>query len=113
MRGMAIIIAALALAGCAIFGPTRSSRISYVESHPNLPPRFFTAIQGGIIMKGMTKQDVVAAWGNPCGYCYGTTHNSWGDSWEYNVFGSSSYGIGNGKYVFFSSDGLVTGWSGH
>jgi hypothetical protein len=60
---------------------------------------------------GMTKAEVRASLGDPCGTCYGTRHNSWGDTWEYNVFGSSGMGIGSGTIVYFDSSGRVTGWS--
>lgn len=60
---------------------------------------------------GMTKDQVRASMGNPCGPCYGTTHNSWGDTWEYNAFGTGSQGIGNGTIVYFDAGGKVTGWS--
>lgn len=63
-------------------------------------------------MRGMNKAQVAAAWGNPCRYCYGTRHGSWGDVWEYNPFGATTYGIGAGKYVYFDRYGHVEGWDG-
>lgn len=91
---------------------TRQDRIAWVNAHPNTPARYANAIRDGKIMKGMTKSQVKAAWGPPCGYCYGTTHSSWGDTWEYNIFGSWAAAAGSGTIVYFNSLGRVTGWSG-
>jgi hypothetical protein len=34
-----------------------------------------------------------------------------GDSWEYNIFGTGSYGIGAGTYLFFDNRGILQYWS--
>lgn len=88
-----------------------NSRLAFVRDHPGEPRQIRQDILDGAIVQGMTKADVIASWGNPCWYCVGTTHNSWGDSWEYNIFGSAA--PGGGTYVFFNADGIVTGWSGN
>jgi hypothetical protein len=82
-----------------------------VLSYPNLSPDTRKAIQEKTIKAGMTKEQVIASWGNPCWYCYGTRENSWGDTWEYNVFGSSSYGAGSGTYLYFDRSGYLEHWS--
>jgi len=104
-----IILVAVFLSGCAsLTGQHR--RTAYVNGHPNVPVFYAQAIKDGAIMVGMTKDQVSASWGNPCGWCYGTRKSRWGDTWEYNVFGSSTMGIGNGHYVYFQN-GRVVGWS--
>ena len=103
------VILMIMLTGCV----SPAQRADFVNAHPKISDEYKQAILHGQIMKGITKDEVRASWGNPCSYCYGTTHNSWGDSWEYNVFGSGSYGAGNGTYVYFDGSGHVTGWSGH
>ncbi len=108
-----VLLTPALLAGCAMFGGDDSRRQNYVQSRASeIPSSIRGAIIDGNIMRGMTKDEVRASWGDPCGYCYGTKSASWGDTWEYNVFGSGSYGAGNGTYVFFDQADRVTGWSG-
>lgn len=65
----------------------------------------------GKIRVGMTKQEVINAWGQPCWHCYGTRKTSNGDTWEYNVFGSGSMGAGSGTYLFFDRNDVLKYWS--
>ncbi|HKJ94857.1 MAG TPA: hypothetical protein VKA32_04430 [Gammaproteobacteria bacterium] len=101
------------LAGCAAMTsaltgtPTPAARAAYVKKHPEIPDRYKKAIKDGQIMEGMSKDEVRASWGDPCGLCYGTTSNSWGDSWEYGIPNSAS----TGQIVYFDPSGSVTGWS--
>lgn len=106
--------AVIALSGCALFGGgDEGRRYDYIEQRQGqLDPQIRAAIIDGKIMRGMTKEEVRASWGEPCWHCYGTRKASWGDMWEYNVFGSGSYGIGNGTYVYFDAGDRVTQWSG-
>lgn len=99
------------LTGCAL-GPSLSRRTAWLAAHPTVEQPYRGAIKHGEIMLGMTKAEVRAAWGDPCGWCYGTTHNSWGDSWEYNVFGTGSMGAGTGTIIYFDADGNVSAISG-
>lgn len=89
---------------------SHNARLEYIAAHQEESANIRQSILDGKIETGMTKADVVASWGQPCSYCYGTTHNSWGDSWEYNIEGSAAPGAGT--YVYFDDNGLVTGWSG-
>lgn len=97
------------LSGCGI---TMQDRIrSDVLSNPNLDKKTRQAIQNKAIHVGMTKQQVLASWGEPCWWCYGTRQTSNGDSWEYNVFGSSYMGAGSGTYLYFDNNGILQFWS--
>jgi hypothetical protein len=101
------------MSGCALFGSDESRRYDYIEGHKGaLDPTVRAAIIDGKIMRGMSKEEVRASWGDPCWYCRGTRTASWGETWEYNVFGSGTYGIGNGTYIYFDERGLVREWSG-
>src|SRR5690625_7899915 len=61
-----IILVAVFLSGCAsLTGQHR--RTAYVNGHPNVPVFYAQAIKDGAIMVGMTKDQVSASWGNPCG----------------------------------------------
>lgn len=111
MRPIVICVIALALpilAGC-VFGANRDSRAAYVAENPYMEERIENAILAGKIVEGMTKEEVRASWGQPCSYCIGTRSASWGDTWEYNPFGSARPSAGT--LVFFDASGRVKGWS--
>ena len=101
-----MLLALILLAGCASQDRQRSD---YVAANPDLDPEIRQTILNGQIRRGMTKDQVLASWGPPCWWCHGTSENSWGDTWEYNAFGSSGYG--RGTLVFFDSAGKVREWS--
>jgi outer membrane protein assembly factor BamE len=101
-----VILSFILLSACAV--PQSRIRQEYIYQNLDLPNEVAWAVLEGQIVKGMTKDDVRASWGIPCGYCPGTRENSWGDTWEYNVFGTA-YGIGT--LVFFDKNGRVSGWS--
>ena len=87
-------------------------RYNYLKDKVDVLDRdVINQIAVGTINLGFTKEQVIAARGEPCSYCYGTTESSWGDTWEYNPFGTSTYGIGHGTYIYFNKMGNVTGWS--
>ena len=57
-------------------------------------------IADGMINLGMSKEQVRAAWGQPCQECLGTKKYETGiESWEYQT-----------QVVFFGKDGVVTKW---
>jgi hypothetical protein len=99
----AIALAAVLLCGCA---NKTADREHYLANNQT---QHADDIRKGMITKGMTKDEVRAAWGKPCGHCIGTRSASWGDTWEYNIFGSSR--PGSGTYVYFNPEGRVIGWS--
>ncbi|TNE75518.1 MAG: hypothetical protein EP334_10220 [Gammaproteobacteria bacterium] len=96
------------LSGCGVIADKqhRDEVLSY-----DLAPDVRAAIERKEIKIGMTKDEVKASWGRPCGYCYGTRSTSEGDWWEYNAFGSSRYGAGSGTYLFFGRDDRLKYWS--
>lgn len=58
-------------------------------------------IADGMINKGMSKEQVRAAWGQPCKECLGTKiYESGIESWEYQT-----------QVVFFDKDGKVSKWT--
>jgi len=98
----------LGLVGCA---SDQVRRDNAMKAHPEWPEEIRKTIAEGKIQVGMTKDQVKASWGPPCGYCYGTKQSSWSDTWEYNPFGTGRYGIGAGTYLFFDSSGQLKAWS--
>jgi outer membrane protein assembly factor BamE (lipoprotein component of BamABCDE complex) len=63
------VIFLIFLSGCATSGPllrpSFNSRQEYVRNHPRLSPEIKQAILEGRVIKGMTKEDVRASWGEP------------------------------------------------
>lgn len=104
-----VIASAILLCGCV-----SQQYLSYrnsVISNPELPESIRQQIISKQISMGMTKEHVIASWGEPCWICYGTRKSSSGDMWEYNVFGAGSYGAGGGTYLFFDNNGILRHWS--
>lgn len=114
----AIILAAVifSLAGC---GVSKENRIRQeVLSDTGLPEEIRRAIDLKQLVAGMTKEQVIASWGLPCKWCYGTRKNPGGDTWEYHIPGANSpivgadfIGIGTGTYLYFDKDGKLKHWS--
>jgi len=70
------------------------------SQHPEWSDYDKQMIAGGMIRPGMTKDQVRASWGKPCGNCTGTKiHDSGVESWEYQT-----------QVVFFDKNGKVTRW---
>ena len=107
--GTAMLACVATLSGCGLIQQNATTR--EVLSDPTLPAQTRKAIVEKKIRIGMTKKQVIAAWGSPCGYCPGTRTTSRGEWWEYNIFGTGSYGYGSGTYLLFDNRGLLTYWS--
>lgn len=104
-----LILVIATLTGC---GAIEHNRVrASVLSDPLTPESIKSSVKENKITIGMTKEQVVAAWGNPCGYCYGTRENSHGSVWEYNPFGTGRYSIGAGTYLYFGIDGKLRYWT--
>lgn len=74
-------------------------REELLAQHPEWDAQLQQLIREGYLAKGMTKDQVRAAWGRPCWSCTGTTKGNWGEAWEYST-----------QVVFFDKEGLVTRW---
>ncbi|PXW89959.1 outer membrane protein assembly factor BamE [Nitrosomonas sp. Nm84] len=111
-----VIVAILLLHGC---GAVRENRIRQeVLADANMSAEIRKAIDQKELVAGMTKEQVIASWGLPCKWCYGTRKSPSGDTWEYVLFGSNLpingsdiIGIGKGIYLFFDSNGTLKHWS--
>jgi len=106
MKSFLLCVIICLTVSCSIMGG-QTRRDEYLAAHP--ATEFRDQISNGMIKVGMSKDEVIASWGPPCGYCYGTSQSSSGESWEYNVFGSSGYG--SGTYLFFDNRGILQYWS--
>lgn len=74
-------------------------RQDMIAAHPEWDAQMVKLVRGGYLAKGMTQDQVRAAWGRPCWSCTGTTKGDWGSAWEYPT-----------KVVFFDETGKVTRW---
>lgn len=74
--------------------PVRQEKL--LAQHPEWDSKTTAVIRDGKVTKGMTKQQVRAAWGRHCLTCQGTTKGAWGNSWEYPT-----------QVVFFDAEGKV------
>lgn len=110
-----LIAALILLHGC---GATRENKIRQeVLADTDMPAEIRSAIDQKELTAGMTKEQVIAAWGLPCKWCYGTRRSPGGDTWEYNLIGGdllvngSDFSLGSGIYVFFDQYGILKYWS--
>jgi hypothetical protein len=71
----------------------------YIEN-PSLNSTAQEIIRQGYLFKGMTKEQVEAAWGKACWSCTGTTRNENGETWEYPT-----------QMLYFDKDGLLLRWT--
>ena len=100
MKNLLLFTLVLSLLGCES-PPVRRSQI--LEEHPEWSDEMVTIITEGVLIKGMTSDQVRASWGYPCWSCPGTAKDdSWDQwrSWEYLT-----------QVVFFDKDGKVTHWT--
>ncbi|SRR5579875_1459618 len=58
----------IALAGCGP-GLNQQRRANYLASHPNIDPATRSLIEKGRVAPGMTREQVLAAWGSPPSDC--------------------------------------------
>ena len=111
-----LIAAILLLNGC---GSVRENKIRQdVLSDTGMPEEMRRAIDLKQLVVGMTQEQVIASWGLPCKWCYGTRKSPSGDTWEYHlpgadflVVGSDFLGIGTGTYLYFDSSKKLKHWS--
>ena len=102
------LLSAALLTGCATHGTQQ--RAAVVAAHPEWPEQTRQDVLSGLIRVGMTKEQVLASWGQPCLICRGTRSTSYGDWWEYDVFADARPGIGT--HLFFGPDDKLRFWSG-
>ena len=102
LRLIAIVAMLLAAIGCVTMSDYRAD---YLAANPDTPERFAAAIEEGAIMRGMTKQQVVAAWGPPVDI--NRSVGSWGahEQWVYGAYSRYS----TRRYVYFEGN-RCTGW---
>ena len=74
-------------------------REEMIAANPQWDEEVVEMVRKGFILKGMTQDQVTAAWGRECITCTGTTRGEFGESWEYPT-----------QVVFFDKQGKVVRW---
>lgn len=101
MKKYILLLSLITLVACES-PPLR--REEMLAEHPEWlqeSPEIVDAIRRGYLLKGMSKEQVRAAWGRPCYTCTGTvTEKDWGSTWEYQT-----------QIVFFDRQGKLTRWN--
>ena len=92
-----LIILCLSLVACE---SSVVRREDYIANHPEWMPSTNDMIRQGYLLKGMTKEQVIAAWGKPCSSCNGTVTREWGETWEYAT-----------QIVYFDNSGTLIRWT--
>ncbi len=80
-RATAAALAGALLIGCGP-GISQDRRASYLAAHPEIDPATRRMIQDGRVAPGMTKDEVLAAWGSPPSDCPSWRSNLM-EIWDY------------------------------
>ena len=100
MKKQILIVIMLGLVACET-PPVR--RTELIAEHPEWNAQMVAVIKEGYLAKGMTSDQVKAAWGWPCWACTGTVKdNNWDKwvAWEYQT-----------QIVFFDDNEKVIRWT--
>jgi outer membrane protein assembly factor BamE (lipoprotein component of BamABCDE complex) len=95
----ACLLVAVGLMGCGP-GASEQRRTDYLSAHPEMSANTRTLIQNGQVAPGMTKDQVLAAWGSPPSDC---------KSWQSNLMAIWDYCHHPGRtLVIFDRNGRVS-----
>jgi hypothetical protein len=96
-----VAIAALLIAGC---GPSLATqrRQAYINAHPELSPLAKQYIATGLVVRGMTMEEVRAAWGPPPADCPKRIAGM------YAIWSYCNRNLAPSSFVFFDQTGHVT-----
>ncbi len=64
-RSISLTLIGLLIIGCAAFDPKLAYRNAYFKAYPQTDPAMRADIEQGRIKTGMTREQVLAAWGDP------------------------------------------------
>ncbi len=81
LTAIAVTLAFIGLAGCGP-GLNEQRRSDYLTTHPETDPAMRAMIQDGRVGPGMTKDQVLAAWGSPPSSCPSWRSNLM-EIWDY------------------------------
>jgi hypothetical protein len=89
-----VFIIGVVLSGCE---STLVKSEESIAKHPEWDAQTVAYIREGMLITGMTKEQVTAAWGKHCDTCPGTKKSDQGDTWVYPT-----------QIVFFDKQGKMT-----
>lgn len=106
---MITLLLSFLIIGCATTGQAKmadaKSRQYYVDIHTGLSTDIKQAILKGKVIEGMTKEDVLATWGEPSRILpYNGSDDTYGEDWYYD---QPFFSFAPKKYVRFSKSGIV------
>lgn len=89
-----VFMIAVVLSGCE---STLVKSEDAIAKHPEWDTQTIAYIREGMLLPGMTKEQVTAAWGKHCDTCPGTKKSVQGETWVYPT-----------QIVFFDKTGKMT-----
>jgi hypothetical protein len=92
--------------GCS---SVQNRRESYIEEYPDLSPAVSQAVRDGMIVIGMTEDDVAASWGEPAGVSLTLDRETRIELWRYEAYPGWEHNAGPADITF--TNGLVTSWT--
>lgn len=98
-----LMVLALMLCGCATMFVNR--RQAYVDAHPDLSEKTKQAILNGEVFVSMTKEEVIASWGDTNQKNQSISFLGTSEIWTYG--GCSQYGC-NMNMVTFAGDRVIS-----
>jgi hypothetical protein len=113
MKKIMVLVIALALTACGFLTKMdRDRRTNYVASHPELTEKVRDCIFQGKIMFGMTKEEVIASWGEPARK--NMSAGKWGihDQWVYNRVDRYGIPYTDPMWYLYFENGKITSMQG-
>lgn len=109
MKLTSLLLLGLILSGCIANDYSIKARQDYIDSHPQRPRKIRECIAEGIIMRGMTKEEVILSWGDTSNKNKTVTAFGESEQWVYDKFITEGNNISNREYLYFEN-GILDSW---
>ena len=86
-------------------------RQDYINKHPSLPPKIKSAILGEKIILGMTKEQVLASWGDPAETHKYVYPNTIMEQWTYEKCNTRTLSYSCTEYLLIFINGVLASYS--
>jgi len=93
MKNVILLLSIMLLTGCAT---TQTRRTEFVKIHTELAPQYRDAIMKGEVIPGMSREMVIAAWGQPVDEVTEIINGQEVKSWIFQVYAGdniNTYGV--------------------